>query len=215
MKALNTNKSPGIDGLLIEFYLKFYNIIKNEFCEVLCNSLKINCLTESQRKALIILLFKGGDIRLISSWRPISLICVDTKILSKLIAHRIGMVLNKCISQEQFCGKERSIVECNNTTRDLVYYINESKSTGALINIDLQKAFDSLDHSFLFKIMKKMGFAKSFIQWIKLFLYRHRKYMFNKWTQGGLFQDKKGCKTGLPLVHDTIYNSSRTHVSGN
>ena len=80
------------------------------------------------------------------------------------------MVLNKCISQEQFCGKERSIVECNNTTRDLVYYINQSKSTGALINIDLQKAFDSLDHSFLFKIMKKMGFAKSFIHWIKLFI---------------------------------------------
>ena len=74
------------------------------------------------------------------------------------------MVLNKCISQEQFCGKERAIVECNNTSRDLLYYINESKSTGTLINIDLQKAFDSLEYSFLFKIMKKMGFSKSFIE---------------------------------------------------
>ena len=109
------------------------------------------------------------------------------------------MVLNKCISQEQFCGKERSIVECNNTTRDLVYYINQSKSTGALINIDLQKAFDSLDHSFLFKIMKKMGFAKSFIHWIKLFLYRYRKYMFNKWSQGDSFKIKRGVRQVCPL----------------
>ena len=50
MKALDTNKSPGIDGLPIEFYLKFYNIIKNEFCEVLLNSLQLNCLTKSQKK---------------------------------------------------------------------------------------------------------------------------------------------------------------------
>ena len=106
MKAFSTNKSPGIDGIPIEFYLKFFNIIKNEFCEVVRNSLRMESLTESQRKAIIILIFKGGDCKLISSWRPISLICVDTKILAKLIAHRIRLVLNKCISQEQYCGKD-------------------------------------------------------------------------------------------------------------
>ena len=50
MKALNTNKSPVIDGIPIEFYLKFFNIIKNQFCEVLRNSLQMNRLTESQKK---------------------------------------------------------------------------------------------------------------------------------------------------------------------
>ena len=127
MKQFNLNKSPGIDGLPIEFYIRFFNVIKDEFCQVLRNSLISENLTESQRKALIILLYKGGDQKLISSWRPISLICVDTKILSKLIAHRVKKVLYKCISQEQYCGKEKSIVECNNTIRDLFYFINENK----------------------------------------------------------------------------------------
>ena len=63
---------------------------------------------------------------MISSWRPISLICVDTKKLSKIISKRMKHLLNKCISQEQYCGADKSIVECNNTTRDLMYYINES-----------------------------------------------------------------------------------------
>ena len=108
-------------------------------------------------------------------------------------------MLNKCISQEQFCGKERSIVECNNTTRDLVYYINQSKSTGALINIDLQKAFDSLDHSFLFKIMKKMGFAKSFIHWIKLFYTDIESTCLINGHRGDSFKIKRGVRQGCPL----------------
>ena len=62
MKAFSTNKSPGIDGIPIEFYLKFFNVIKNEFCEVVRNSLRMESLTKSQRKAIIILMFKRGGL---------------------------------------------------------------------------------------------------------------------------------------------------------
>ena len=132
------NKSPGIDGLPIEFYLKFFNIIKREFCQMIRNSILGNGLTETQRKATIILIFKGGDCDLIRSWRPISLICVDAKIISKILATRIKPLLSKCISREQYCGSEDSIIHCNNTTRDIITYINSTNETGALLNIDLQ-----------------------------------------------------------------------------
>ena len=76
--------------------------------------------------------------------------------------------MNKILAvSSQFQGNT-IIVECNNTTRDLLYYCNENHLTGAMINIDLKKAFDSVDHDFLFKIMKKMGFSQSFINWIKI-----------------------------------------------
>ena len=39
LKSFNLNKSPGIDGLPIEFYIKFFHIIKNEFCQILRNCL--------------------------------------------------------------------------------------------------------------------------------------------------------------------------------
>ena len=104
------------------------------------------------------MLFKGGDSKLLSSFRPISLICVDTKVISKIIANRLKPLMKQCISKEQYCGTDQSIVECNNITRDMIYHINDQNLTGALINIDLQKAFDSVDHSFLFKVMKKWDF---------------------------------------------------------
>ena len=105
-------------------------------------------LMDTQRKAIIVLIFKGGNCELISSWRPISLICVDTKIISKILAARIKPLLSKCVSREQYCGSEDSIIHCNNTTRDIITYITSNNETGALINIDLQRAFDSVDHHF-------------------------------------------------------------------
>ena len=75
------------------------------------NSFDIGKLTTSQRKAIIVLLFKGGDSKLLSSFRPISLICVDTKVISKIIANRLKPLMKQCISKEQYCGTDQSIVE--------------------------------------------------------------------------------------------------------
>ena len=199
IESFSQNKSPGIDGLPIEFYLKFFNIIKLDFCQILRNCLFNNILTDSQRKAVIILLFKGGECNLVSSWRPISLICVDTKILSKIIAKRLETFLDKCISPEQYCGKNKSIVECNNTTRDLMYYISDNNETGALINIDLQRAFDSVDHQFLYKVLKKMGFNDIFVSWIKI-LYRDIvSIVLVNGHQGDEFNIDRGVRQGCPL----------------
>lgn len=59
-------------------------------------------MSSSQRKAVIILIEKQGkDRTLIENWRPISLINVDTKITSKVIAARIKKVLPSIIHHNQ------------------------------------------------------------------------------------------------------------------
>ena len=199
LNSFSKNKSPGIDGIPIEFYLKFFNLIKSELCEVLNYILDGNKMSESQRTALIVLLFKGGDSQLISSWRPISLICVDTKILSKVLVNRIKPILSKCISEEQYCGGEKSILDCNNTTRDMLHYINERNITGALINIDLQKAFDSIDHNFLLKIMKKMGFSDTFLGWVKILYTEILSICLINGHQGDAFRIERGVRQDCPL----------------
>ena len=199
IKSFNNNKSPGIDGLPIEFYINFFHIIRTEFCEMIRNSFRIKKLTDSQRKAIIILLFKGGDCKLLSSRRPISLICVDTKIMSKIIANRLKPIMKCCISNEQFCGSEKSIIECNNVTRDMLYYINEQNITCALINIDLQKAFDSVNHSFLFSVMRKMGFSLEFISFIQMFYNEVISVCLVNGHQGNSFNIKRGVRQGCPL----------------
>ena len=60
-------------------------------------------LFESQYKTLLILIERGEDPTLLSSWRPISLLCVDMKIITKTISLRLKVVMEKCVSENQFC----------------------------------------------------------------------------------------------------------------
>ena len=93
------------------------------------------------------------------SLRPISLICCDVKIVSKILANRFKPIMNNIISSNQYCVNGRTISDCNNELRDILYYYGETKTTGAIINLDWEKAFDRVNWDFLIKILKKMGFS--------------------------------------------------------
>ena len=122
------NKTPGSDGLPVEFYLENWLIISDDILELYNTILSTGCLGESQRKGIITLIPKiEGDILTIKDYRPISLLCVDYKILSKILAERIKRVLHKVIHNKQFCGiPGRSIVQCNMELRDIIHYTNDS-----------------------------------------------------------------------------------------
>ncbi|CAL4085504.1 unnamed protein product [Meganyctiphanes norvegica] len=106
-------------------------------------------LDQNQRKAIITLLPKdGGDPELLKSWRPISLICVDVKIVAKLLARRIKPLIYSLVSENQFCVQGRSIVDCNCKIRDVMFYSSQNNQTGAIINIDWEKAFDRVNWDF-------------------------------------------------------------------
>ena len=106
-------------------------------------------LVTSQRRAAIKLLEKiDKDKCLISNWRPI-------KIISKIFASRLKKVLPNLISSQQtVCVLQR----CINESGRLI-----------LVTIDIEKAFDSLDHTFLISAPEKFRFRKTFIDWIKIF----------------------------------------------
>ena len=166
IKQMNTNKSPGIDGIPIEFYCKYWNIIHVELSQIIKNMINGKELQCNQRKAIITLIPKDGDITLLKSWRPISLICSDVKIVAKVLANRLNPFMPNLISENQFCVNGKSIVDCNSRMRDILYYSNSNNVTGAFINLDWEKAFDRVDWNFLIKIMKKLGFSDFIIRWL-------------------------------------------------
>ena len=147
MKDMNNNKSPGIDGLPIEFYRKFWKFVKNDVSEVLLNMIKGENLQENQRKARLVLIYKEGEPNQLKNWRPISLICTDVKVVAKVLARRLKFVMDKIISKNQYCVQSRTISDCTCKIRDTLYYLNEKNSTGAVINLDCdwEKAFDRVN----------------------------------------------------------------------
>ena len=86
LASISNNKSPGNDGLTKEFYFTFWNDIKEVFLNALKESKEKKLLTISQRQAIIKLIEKPNkDKRLIQNWRPISLLNIDQKIISKAL----------------------------------------------------------------------------------------------------------------------------------
>lgn len=98
------NKSPGSDGLPMEFYLSFWDVLGSDLVEVFNASFDSGLLPPSQRSALISLIFKKGDRLLHKNWRPISLLNVDYTILARTLAGRLLKVLHFVIHPDQTCG---------------------------------------------------------------------------------------------------------------
>ena len=132
LKSVEANKSPGIDGLPYEFYQTFWDLIKGELIRVLAIMKNELILSESQNLAVITLQPKEGDTQKLSNWRPISLMCCDYKILSKIIANRLKLIIPDVISKEQFCCPGKTIVDNNILIRDVIYYCNENDIQGAV-----------------------------------------------------------------------------------
>ena len=79
LKTFEKNKTPGNDGLTVEFYLTFWSILGKHLVVCFNYAHEHGELSNSQKQAVITLLEKKGkDKRFIKNWRPISLINVDT-----------------------------------------------------------------------------------------------------------------------------------------
>ena len=73
------------------------------------------------------------------------------------------------------------------------------KVKGYLVTIDIKKAFDSLDHTFLISALEKFGFGKTFIDWIKIFSNEQESCVINGGITTKYFKLEKGGRQGDPV----------------
>ena len=120
-------------------------------------------MTISQKRGLFVTIPKKDKNPLfLKNWRPISLLNVDYKIIAKVIASRVKSVLPSIISEDQTGFlKDRFIGENIRTLFDLIDYTQEKRLPGLLLFLDFEKAFDSLEWSFLYNSLKKFNFINN------------------------------------------------------
>ena len=146
-------------------------------------------LSTSQRQATITLIEKKGkDKRYLKNWRPISLMNVDTKIASKAIATGLKMVIQELIHHNQtaYVGN-RYIGEANRLVIDIPEFTAENEMETILFSADFEKAFDSIEHPFLFATLKCYEFGADFIQWVRTFLCKAESCVMNNGHSTGHF----------------------------
>ena len=114
LNSFDLNKTPGNDGMPIEFYKTFWVVLRDSFIKCVNECFEKGEMSNSQKQAVITLIEKKGkDRSLLENWRPISLVNVDTKIMTKAIAWRIINVLPDPSKSNWIC--KRSFYWRNNT----------------------------------------------------------------------------------------------------
>ena len=105
LKSLNTAKAPGSDGLTVEFFSKFWNLLGPLLLEVINKCFADGELTDSTKSSVTRLIFKKrGDIRDLKNWRPNFLLNADYKICSKSITLHLSKVLDSIVNPDQTCS---------------------------------------------------------------------------------------------------------------
>ena len=169
LNGVDTGKSPGIDSLTTEFYIAFWAVLGSDMAKVFSYGFQHGQLSVFQRRGLLSLIFKKGEKRDLSIWRPIYLLCVDYKIGTKALAARLQKVLSSVLHEDQTCGVPgRSIFLDLNFVRDLIEYCNSKNLPLAIISLDQEKAFDRVNWNFLDRVLQRMNFGPEFRQWIRV-----------------------------------------------
>ena len=165
--SLANGKSPGPDGITSEFYKKFWYLIKDKFLDYINTAKKLGFRDLRNRSSTTLIYKHKGELYKLDNYRPIALINIDIKILTKVLSNRLRPVLPSIIHHSQTAVDARRIDNTVHLLRDLVDLINKDDE-GALIFLDQEKAFDRVEHEFLFATMKAFGIGNSFIDWLKV-----------------------------------------------
>ncbi|MCP3888847.1 MAG: hypothetical protein GY702_08215 [Desulfobulbaceae bacterium] len=203
-EALDTfkkNKTPGNDGITVEFYQFFGEDLRMYFFDSCKETFDIGELTTSQKQAIIKLLEKKGkDRTYIKNWRPISLLNVDYKIISKALAIKLKKVLPSIISVNQSgYVEDRFIGDSVCTISDIMYYTKEQQIPGILLCIDFEKAFDSVSWDYLFATLDAFNFGNYFKKWIKILYTGISSCVMNNGRTSQYFDIERGVRQGDPL----------------
>uniref|UniRef100_A0A4W6F6F5 Reverse transcriptase domain-containing protein n=1 Tax=Lates calcarifer TaxID=8187 RepID=A0A4W6F6F5_LATCA len=169
VNQLASGRAPGIDGLPIDFFKTFWNIMGRDLHGVFMECYKTGCLPVSCQRAVLSLLPKKGDLALLKNWRPVALLCSDYKVLSRALSNRLKEVLGNVIHMDQnYCVLDRNIMDNIFLIRDVIDVCKCHNVNIGIVSLDQEKAFDRVNHSYLFSTLRAFGFGDGFVSWLGL-----------------------------------------------
>lgn len=201
VKSLQSGKSPGPDGYAVEFYKKFFpqiaQILLDMYNEAFINGNLPLTLTQA---SISLILKKNKDPLDCASYRPISLLNVDYKILAKLLSTRLEAVLPSVISPDQtgFIKNRHSFfnIRC---LFNVIYNPSPTNVSEAVVSLDAEKAFDRVEWRYLFYTLEKFGLGPNFVRWIKLLYSSPQASVRTNNTHSDYFLLHRSTRQGCPL----------------
>ena len=125
---------------------------------------------------------------------------MDYKIATKIIANKVKHVIRSIVDNSQTgFVKGRYIGENIRLLFEIIETAEEENKQGLIFFSDFEKAFDSLDHTYMFNYLKHLNFGENFIRWVKLFYTDAKGCVTNNGNMSNFLPIKRGVRQGCPL----------------
>ena len=202
INILNPSKSVGPNSIPIKL-LKILGSSIAPLLAVLVNqSFQSGIFPDKLKIAKVITLFKKGNPELPSNYRPISLLPIFSKVFEKLMYRRLYkfLELNNILYSLQFGFQENhSIDHALVSLTEAVRNTLANKRFGCGIFIDLQKAFDTVNHKILLSKLEHYGVRGCALKWFRSYSSDRKQYVSVNGSDSNLLSITCGVPQGSVL----------------
>jgi hypothetical protein len=165
----NSRSAPGTDGFGMPLIKRCWQHIRLPLLKYTHCCYNKGTLTDNFRGASIKLIPKKTNPIEIKNWRPISLLSNLYKVISRALNNRLNKIVNRvCSRAQKGFNNQRFTQEVLINVWESVAACKKNKVRGAILAIDMAKAFDTLSNDFLLAVYKFFGFGPTMIRWLQL-----------------------------------------------
>ena len=165
---MGPTKAPGPDGMNALFYQKFWHIVGDDVINAVLDFLNNGIMVPNLNYTHIVLIPKIKSLEKIIDYRPISLCNVIYKIISKVLANRLKLILLNLIATTQSVFVPGRLI----TDNFLVAYESlhamhcrkKGRRVSLALKLDVSKVYDRVEWAFLKGFMTKLGFPEMWIE---------------------------------------------------
>jgi len=178
ISSLPQRTASGPDGISSQMLKGTADVISSSLASLFSLSLKKGVVPTAWKLANITPVYKAGDPKLVSNYRPIALLSLPSKLLERIVHSRLlsHVLSNSFLSLRQFGFRPASSTQeaILSATKDWHQYLDR-KSNVAAIFFDLSKAFDTVPHRGLISALSRIGVSGSLLRWFTSYLSDRRQ----------------------------------------